>query len=141
MNLNVRKLFATGILQRLDLRSFALGAVVATSALAFTQTAGAFDFAGIANSITKLASIKKNLDGDVKVLTGDAKTLFSDKDNLLQIKEQLVRLSTETKAQIDTITVLVGTVEGHVKTTQGDITTTSKHVQDIEDVRKALSGK
>jgi hypothetical protein len=127
--------------RHLQLKSFLLGAVAATAFLGFAQSAGAIDFGAIAKSATSLLRIKKNLDGDVKSLSGDAKTLFDDKENLLQIKEQLVKLATETQTQIDSINKLVGTVEGHVKTTEGDISKTSSHVNEIDDVRKALEGK
>jgi len=119
-------------------KSFIAGGVITTLSLGCVQTAGAFDFAAAANSVANLMKIKKNLDGDVKSLTGDAKTLYGDKDNLLAIKDQLLKLSTETQAQIESINKLVGTVEGHVKTTQGDIAKTSEHVNEIDDVRKAL---
>lgn len=140
MYLTKRIFFPTSLLKFLDLKSFALGAVIATCAFGYTGRAEAINFGAIANSISNLVKIKKNLDGDVKALTKDAKVLFNDKDNLLTIKEQLLRLATETRAQIDSITKLVAEVEGHIKTTQTDISKTSKHVDEIDDVRKALQG-
>lgn len=134
------RLVVPSFLRKVQWKSFAAGAVLAVFSLGCVQTAGAFDFAAAANSVANLVKIKKNLDGDVKSLSGDAKTLYGDKDNLLQIKDQLIKLSTETQAQIESINKLVGTVEGHVKTTQGDIAKTSQHVNEIDDVRKALQG-
>ena len=140
MYLTKRSFFPSSLSKLLDVKSFLLGAVIATCAFGYTGRAEAINFGAIAKSVTNLVKIKKNLDGDVRALTKDAKVLFGDNDNLLAIKEQLLRLATETRTQIDSITKLVGEVEGHIKTTQGDITKTSKHVDEIDDVRKALQG-
>lgn len=128
--------------KRFHFTSFVAGALVATVVgTAFTPRAEAVDLVGIANAAAKLLTIKKNLDGDVKALTADAKVLFNDKDTLLQIKDQLLRLATETKAQIDQVQTLVGQVEGHIKQTEADIRKTQTHVNEIDQVRKALGGK
>ncbi len=127
--------------RRFEPGSFLLGAALATLLFSFTRPAAAIDLGAIAKSVTNLIRIKKDLDGDIKALTSDAKTLLADKESLLQIKEQLVRLSTETRAQIDSVSTLVGVVEGHLKATQADITKTATHVNQIDDVRKALEGK
>lgn len=124
---------------RLDLRSCLLGALIAAAPLLLVEPAGAFDLGGITKSVTRLASIKKNLDGDVKDLTADAKILISDKDKLLLIKDQLMKLASDTRSQIDGISALVGVVEGHLKQTQTNIAETSAHVGEIDAVRKALS--
>lgn len=123
---------------RPDLISMALGAAFIGLPLAIVPGANAFDLGGMAKSVTRLASIKKNLDSDVKNLTGDAKTLISDKDKLLLIKDQLMKLATDTRSQIDGISALVGVVEGHLKSTQANIGTTSSHVGEIDAVRKSL---
>lgn len=143
MYLTKRSFFPSAeFLKRIHFKSFLLGAVVATAAVGYNpRQAEAIDFSAIAKSIQNLSKVKRNLDNDVKALTADAKTLFGDKDNLLAIKEQLVRLATETRTQIDSITTLVGVVEGHIKTAQTDIAKTSKHVDEIDDIRKALEGK
>lgn len=141
MELKIRETFPLVPRRRrfLHMKSSVVGALAATIfGTAFTPRAEAIDFMGIANAASKLLTIKKNLDNDVKALTADAKVLFNDKDTLFQIKEQLVRLATETKTQIDQVQTLVGQVEGHIKTTQADIQKTSQHVQEIEEVRKAL---
>lgn len=130
--------------KRLHLKSFLLGAVLAvagTAGFGYEREAEAIDFNAIAKSISNLVKIKKNLDGDVKALTADAKTLFGDKDNLVAIKDQLIRLATETKAQIDSVQTKVAEVDSHIKAAQVNIVKTSKHVDEIDDVRKALEGK
>jgi prophage DNA circulation protein len=127
-------------------RSFSIGLLTAgLLVLGWTQ-AQAFDMKKLGNvgktistSVKSLTSIKSNLDKDVKYLTADAKTLMGDKDKLLAIKNQLFSLAAQTKKQIDSITALVKVVEGHIVKTQKDIVTTSKHVGEIDKVRKALS--
>lgn len=145
MFITPRSLFpTTDVLKRLHLKSFVLGAVLAfagTATFGYEKEAEAIDFNAIAKSVTNLVKIKKNLEGDVKNLTADAKTLFGDKDNLLVIKDQLIRLATETKAQIDTIQTRVAEVDAHIKSAQVNISKTAKHVDEIDDVRKALEGK
>ena len=144
MFITPRSLFpSTDLLKRLHLKSFVLGAVVAvvaTVSVGRPQQAEALDFNAIAKSISNLVKIKKNLDVDVKSLTADAKNLFGDKDNLVAIKDQLIRLATETKAQIDSVQTKVQEVDGHIKAAQANIVKTSKHVDEIDDVRKALEG-
>ena len=130
--------------KRLHLKSFALGAVMmfaGTATFGYDQEAEAIDFNAIAKSISNLVKIKKNLDGDVKALTADAKALFGDKDNLVAIKDQLLRLATETKTQLDSVQTKVAEVDSHIKAAQVNITKTAKHVDEIDDVRKALEGK
>lgn len=124
---------------RIDFPSLAVGALLAAGPLLVIEPAEAFDLTGVAKSVTRLASIKKNLDGDVKALTADAKTLIGDKDKLLLIKDQLLKLANDTKTQIDGISALVGVVEGHLKQTQANIATTATHVGEIDVVRKSLS--
>ena len=95
----------------------------------------------VKQSITQLATIKKDLDQDIKNLKKDAHILMSDKDKLLAIKNQLIQLANQTKAQIDSIQTLVGEVEGHIKMTQKDIQSTAQHVSQVDVIRKKLGGK
>lgn len=130
---------AQTVASRFDLRAFAAGIIVAFAVSSTTVVA--FDFGGIASSVKNLVSIKKNLDNDVKNLTADAKLLLGSKDKLLQIKDALFKLANDTKNQIDLINALVSEVDGHLKKTQSDIQSTAKNVGEIDNVRKALSGK
>jgi hypothetical protein len=120
---------------------FCTGVCGGALGVASFETARAFDFNAIGNAVKSLASVKSNLDGDVRLLNADAKILIGDKDKLLLIKDKLVNLAKDTKSEIDSISLLVGEVEGHLKKAQGDIGTTSEHVGAIDNVRKTLTGK
>ena len=140
MRETLRSLVPTTLFRKIHLKSFVIGAALAGTVVFFSgpKDAEAIDFGAMAQAASKLLKIKKNLDNDVKALAKDATVLFDDKDDLVTIKEQLLRLATETRTQIDSINKLVVEVEGHIKTTQADIAKTKKHVDEIDDVRKAL---
>lgn len=135
-------------MKNFDLKSLIIGALVAFLMVSLWrgEQAEAINLKNMGNignkiksSITGLASIKKNLDNDIKRLKQDAKVLMADKNNLLAIKNQLVTLANQTKAQIDSIQKLVGVVEGHIKITQKDIQTTAGHVGQVDKIRKDLT--